>query len=337
MRYQLKTPVALDVSYWQGTVNWSQISPRPVLVMCKASEGVNTQDATFKGNWSNLKTLNIRRGAYHFFRLGLDPAHQFDNYQKAITQAGGFQAGDLPPVLDVENLEAATPQLRQAAPDAIKSWLDRAQSFSGQTPMIYTNLYQWSLISGRNGKVPPAWTANYPLWLAWFPDHPDHFSTPPATVMPAGWTQWAIWQYAKDGRIDGLAVPVDLDILSDWFAQQLNPGGPVTPGPQPPLPPSPTPPATPPSPGPSPAPPVYQGTVIAPSGLNVRTGPTTSAQIIKALPAGTKVSGEKIKVVSPGEAWLEINAPLNGWCAIVYNGTKLISINLSLNDLILPG
>ncbi len=335
MRYKLKTPVVLDVSYWQGQVAWNQISPAPVLVLCKASEGVNTQDPTFKTNWANLKSFHIRRGAYHFFRVETDSGRQFDNYRKAVTQAGGFQPGDLPPVLDIENLEAATPQLRQTAPAAIKSWLDQAQAFSGMTPMIYTSFYQWSLISGKNGSHPPEWTANYPLWVAWYPNQPNQFNAPAPSVMPAGWSQWAIWQYAKDGRMKGLDAPVDLDILSDWFRQQLDQGTPPTPAPQPPSPAPPPPP--PPTPGPNPpAPSIYQGTVIAPSGVNVRAEPMTSAKILSALPAGTKVSGEQIKVVSSGEAWLAIDTPVKGWCAIVYNGTKLISINLSMTDLWIP-
>ncbi len=62
----------------------------------------------------------------------------------------------------------------------------------------------------------------------------------------------------------------------------------------------------------------------------------TSAKILSALPAGTKVSGEQIKVVSSGEAWLAIDTPMKGWCAIVYKGTKLISINLSMTDVWIP-
>lgn len=329
MNYKIKTPVVLDVSKWQGRVNWSQISPRPVLVVCKASEGMSTIDSTFAANWSNLKSLDIRRGAYHYFRVEMDPVRQFENYRKAVTQAGGFQAGDLQPVLDVEGLEAVTPGLRQSAPDLIKTWLDQAQSFSGKVPMIYTSLYQWSLISGKKGSNPPAWTANYPLWVAWFPNKPDDFSAPAPSVMPAGWTNWAIWQYSKEGKIAGLPLPVDLDILSDWFAQQLNQPTPPSPTPQP-QPPSPT-------PQPTPTTPSYIGTVVAPSGVNVRVKPLVTAKLVGAMPAGTKVRGDRIKVISPREAWLEINDPLAGWCAIVYNGMTLISVNPSANGASKPG
>ncbi|MBI3739991.1 MAG: hypothetical protein HY258_13170, partial [Chloroflexi bacterium] len=131
MNFKLKTPVMLDVSRWQGDVKWPQISPRPILVICKASEGVNYMDPTLAQNWAGLKALSIRRGAYHYFHADQDAAKQFANYEKAVTQAGGFQTGDLPPVLDVEGLENASIKVRRAAALGIKTWLDKAQAFSG--------------------------------------------------------------------------------------------------------------------------------------------------------------------------------------------------------------
>jgi hypothetical protein len=47
------------------------------------------------------------------------------------------------------------------------------------------------------------------------------------------------------------------------------------------------------------------------------------------LAVGTTVKGSSIKVVSPKESWLELTDPKVGWCAVIYNGTQLISINPS--------
>jgi GH25 family lysozyme M1 (1,4-beta-N-acetylmuramidase) len=303
MKYNLKKPAVLDVSRWQGQVDWSLVAPRPTLVICKASEGTDSSDSTFASNWNNLKSLSIRRGAYHFFHVELDPAQQFANYQNAVMQGGGFLQTDLPPALGIEGLETASPEIRRAAAASIKTWLDQAQAFSGKAPVIYTSKYQWSFVTDANGK-PPAWSSNYPLWVAWYPDKPDKFSAPPASVIPTGWTQWAIWQYSENGQVTGFNVPVDVDILSDWFAKQLDQTNP--PGTQ-----------------------VYNGTVVTPSGVNVRVQPTISAKKIGALAVGTVVKGRSIKVVSPSEAWLELTDPMLGWCAIVYGGTTLISVNPS--------
>ncbi len=273
----------------------------PTLVICKASEGVDSLDTTFLSNWANLKALNIRRGAYHFFHAEMDAGQQFQNYQKAIAQAGGFLPTDMPPALGVEGLEVAAPEIQRAAAAAIKTWLDRAQAFSGKIPLIYTSKYQWSFVTDQNGKT-PAWSGSYPLWVAWYPDKPDNFSAPAASVIPTGWTQWAVWQYDDNGQVTGVNVPVDVDILSDWFASQL--GGTNPPGTQ-----------------------VYQGTVVAPSGVNVRVKPSVTAKKLGALAAGTVVKGKSVKVISSSEAWLELTDPMVGWCAIVYGGTTLISVN----------
>lgn len=315
MKFKLKTPVVLDVSRWQGNVTWAQISPRPVLVICKASEGVNYLDPTLVPNWAGLKKLNIRRGAYHYFRPEEDAEKQFANYQKAVTQAGGFKTGDLPPVLDVEGLENLAPKFKRTLAAGIKTWLDKAQAFSGRMPILYTSQYQWSFVTDNKG-ASPAWSADYPLWVAWYPYEPDKFNEPAPTAMPTGWKKWALWQYSKEGRMDGLDTVVDLDIMAEWFAAQLDqtpppPGTPESP---------PQPPETP------PAPTAYKGTVVAPRGVNVRERPKVDSKLIGSLVTGTTVRGKDIKVVSPREAWLEINDPLRGWCAIVYDGTTLISI-----------
>jgi hypothetical protein len=233
----------------------------------------------------------------------MDAGQQFTNYKKAIAQAGGFLPTDMPPALGVEGLEVAAPEVRRAAAASIKTWLDQAQAFSGKMPVIYTSKYQWSFVTDQNGK-PPAWSGSYPLWVAWYPDQPNDFSAPAASVIPTGWTQWAVWQYAENGQVTGVNAPVDVDILSDWFAKQL--GGANPPGTQ-----------------------VYQGKVVAPSGVNVRVKPNVTAKKLGALAAGTPVKGKSIKVVSSSEAWLELTDPMVGWCAIVYGGTTLISVDPS--------
>ena len=197
----------------------------------------------------------------------------------------------------------AAPEVRKGAAAAIKTWLDQAQAFSGKAPVIYTSKYQWSFVTDENGK-PPMWAGNFPLWVAWYPDKPDNFSAPAPSVIPTGWSKWGVWQYSETGQVTGFNVQVDVDILSDWFAQQLGQTNP---------------------PGTT----VYQGTVVAPSGVNVRVKPTVTAKKIGALAVGTVVKGKSVQVVSPNEAWLELTDPMVGWCAIVYGGTTLISVNPS--------
>jgi lysozyme len=303
MKYKVKKPIVLDVSRWQGPVDWTQVAPRPVLVICRATEGVDYTDPNFGANWNGLQALNIRRGAYHYFHPEMDAAQQFANYQKSVTQVGGFHPTDISPVLDVEGLDAATPDQRKGAATAIRTWLDQAQVFSGKTPMIYTSKYQWGFVTDPGSGKTPAWSGNYPLWVAWLPDKPDKNSVPAASAIPTGWKQWAIWQYGNDGQITGVNALVDLNILSDWFAKQLN--------------------QLPPPPGQQ----TVVGKVISPTGVNVRTDFNVNAKIIGGLAAGTTVKGASVKVVSPSEAWLELRVPMVGWCAIVYNGTVLISVN----------
>src|ERR1700690_4409398 len=120
MKFNVKKPIVLDVSTFQAPVDWTKVAPQPILVICKASEGIAYNDPSLPSNWNGLKGQNIRRGAYHYFHPEMDATQQFANYQKAITQAGGFVTSDIAPVLDVEGLEPASAAIRKAAAASIK-------------------------------------------------------------------------------------------------------------------------------------------------------------------------------------------------------------------------
>lgn len=308
----------MDVSSWQRKINWSLISARTALVICKASEGDYFADPNFAVNWKGVKERQIRRGAYHYFNPSINPVRQFDKYYKAVEAAGGFQPSDLAPALDVEGLEAASTAVRRGAAAGIKEWLELAHSWTGKWPVLYTSKYQWDFVRSGHDDI-SAWCSQYPLWVAWYPYEPDKSKAPPRSAIPTGWDKWAIWQYARNGQINGINTDVDLNILSNWFASQLE---------QPTDTPVPVPTPSEPKPAPSTGSGVeYVGTVISPNGLNVRERPLITSKRVGTLLTGTKIHGYTAKVKSSREAWLEIKEPVRGWCAIVYDGVTLISID----------
>jgi GH25 family lysozyme M1 (1,4-beta-N-acetylmuramidase) len=55
----------IDVSSYQGTINWSDVANSGVVfAICRASYGI-TDDTSFSANWSGTKAAKIKRGAYH--------------------------------------------------------------------------------------------------------------------------------------------------------------------------------------------------------------------------------------------------------------------------------
>ena len=54
MKYKVKKPIVLDVSTFQAPVDWTKVAPQPVLVICKASEGIAYNDPSLASNWGGL-------------------------------------------------------------------------------------------------------------------------------------------------------------------------------------------------------------------------------------------------------------------------------------------
>lgn len=145
----------VDISHYESAVPLGDLKRQKVgFVYAKASQGTGSRDGTFKANWKTLGTLpddqKIPRGAYHF--LSSDPAmsgkDQADRFVDYVNESGGFQAGDLPPVLDLEWDKAcdSCPDrwvTNQRSPEQIVStaidFLNRVKERTGRTPMIYTN------------------------------------------------------------------------------------------------------------------------------------------------------------------------------------------------------
>ena len=71
----------------------------------KATEGLYPSDARFADNWAGMQDAAITRGAYHFFRPAASVEAQADLFLSVVT---GFQAGDLAPMLDLEEARSGT-------------------------------------------------------------------------------------------------------------------------------------------------------------------------------------------------------------------------------------
>jgi len=197
----------VDVSGYQGSsINWSTVKAAGrVFAFAKATEGTGFIDSSFAHNWPGMRNAGVLRGAYHFFRPGIDGAAQADYFVNQIDAQGGLAAGDLPPVADVEvsdNVSAATVIAR------LHAFLDRVQARTGRVPLIYTANFFWGDYLGNPN------FSGYPLWVANY--------GPSCPYLPNAFTQWKFWQYADNasvsgiGSVDGDMFNGTLDELRAW-------------------------------------------------------------------------------------------------------------------------
>jgi len=101
----------IDVSYAQGTIDWQKVrameddSVRITFAFIKATEGVLSVDPFFQRNWREAAKAGIICGAYHYFKPNKSGAWQ----ARLFLQTAKIEKGDLPLVVDVEELNHVSP------------------------------------------------------------------------------------------------------------------------------------------------------------------------------------------------------------------------------------
>ena len=182
----------IDVSRWQGVIDWNAVAGDEVgFAFIKATEGGDFTDPRFADNWAAAKQAGVVRGAYHFYRPQTSATKQAEHFLRTVPLA----AGDLPPVLDVEVTDGASPD---SIARGVRTWLAAVERATGRRPIIYTRASFWTPSVG-------AALSEYPLWVA-------HYRVA-EPKLPAGWGNWAFWQHTDEGRTAGIAGNVD----QNWF------------------------------------------------------------------------------------------------------------------------
>jgi lysozyme len=121
------------------------------------------------------------------------------------------QPGTLPPVLDVEwqqsdSLNQYIINNRTVCVNKIKSWLEAIETATARKPVIYTNANFWKDYLGN-----PTGFENYPLWTASYRND--------APKLPAGWNDYAFWQFTQSGSVAGINGNVDKNIFRAGMRQ----------------------------------------------------------------------------------------------------------------------
>jgi lysozyme len=188
----------IDASHYQGTVDWQEVRTAGIqFAFAKATEGLTWTDPEFATNWPGMQAAGLLRGAYHFFEPNDDAGQQAAFFLQTVQ----LEAGDLPPMLDVETAGASPEALWQG----VQTWLEQVEAAVGLPPILYMSP------TFANENEVPASLASYPLWIAEYGvDQP---------TLSAGWTTWLLWQSSESGTVEGVTTPVDLDELNGPFAK----------------------------------------------------------------------------------------------------------------------
>ena len=185
----------IDVSRYQNIIAWEEVRKMQVrgvsmgFSYIKATEGIVNTDPRFSRNWKKAKEAGLYRGAYHFFIASKDGRMQAEHFIDKVV----LEPGDLPPVLDIEQLNGTRPEeLRKEALE----FLQVLEVYYKVKPVIYTNVnfYERYLGAAFDG---------YPLWVA-------HYYQPSEPRIGRG---WSLWQHNDEGRVNGITTRVDFNVF----------------------------------------------------------------------------------------------------------------------------
>jgi len=186
----------IDVSSYQGNIYWpavAQMHDQDVNIkfaFIKATEGLKDVDRQYKRNWQKAKETNITRGAYHYFLATKSGRLQAQNFIKTVQ----LQPGDLPPVLDVEELYGVRPDSMRSR---VNAWLNAVENAYSVRPVIYTSASFYKNFLGHDFD-------EYPLWVA-------HYFVKEQPGVDEG---WYFWQHNATGKVNGIKTRVDFNVFS---------------------------------------------------------------------------------------------------------------------------
>ena len=190
----------LDMSHHQGKVEWAEIDSNTYkFVYLKSTEGETFKDKRFKANYLQAKANGIKVGAYHFWSFCKDPQKQVENIIANVP----ISPGDLVPAVDFETIKGcdfpAEMDLEAIIGAHISFVFEKLTEVYRSPPVIYTTvdfLKVYPVVLDRVGQ------SQY--WVR-------SLVGPPSLHMK----NWLIWQYYNSGKIDGVAGPVDLNVIKD--------------------------------------------------------------------------------------------------------------------------
>lgn len=173
-------PFGIDVSYYQGIINWDVIAahePKVEFAGIRAAISWGYKDTHFDRNWSEARRVGIPRTAYHVIYPEEDPVRQMAHFLDCL----GDDLGELPLSLDVELSHDATPaEYKTNLLKALKYLQEQTQ----RRPIIYSRASFINYFVTGVGNTPPAWYSNYDWWLAQYLSSGEEHPGPP--TMPLG-------------------------------------------------------------------------------------------------------------------------------------------------------
>lgn len=198
-----KTEIGIDVSKWQGNINWNKVkSAGATFAMIRIGyqngyNGESVIDPYFKKNISEAIKAGLKVGVY-YFSYATSSAEAVKQVNFIVSELGSYKL-DLPIVFDWENwssfggLHMSTLELNSIA----YAFLNEVKN-KGYTPMLYGSKNYLERVWNDNTKI---YSNPGPTWLAHYTEKTTYEG------------KYLMWQLCSNGRIDGINGNVDINVM----------------------------------------------------------------------------------------------------------------------------
>ena len=185
----------IDVSEFQGEINWNEVKNDGIeLAILKLGNiydyDTNYKDSKFETNYKNAKSQGIKVGAYIY-----NYCNTVDTMKKGVKWALeklDSKKLDLPIYLDMEDKDIQE-ETKEALTNQCNEFAKYVKS-KGYQAGVYANI-NWL----KNELNPNNFDEDISVWVAQYYKECEYTG------------KYDIWQYASDGKVDGISGNVDMN------------------------------------------------------------------------------------------------------------------------------
>lgn len=183
----------VDVSSWQGEVDWNAAAHSLSFAILRIGYGAKTLDRQFYNNVNGCEAHNLPYGVY-LYGLATTPEGAREEAEFVLSKLGRHWP-ELPIFYDVEEARGNLALSNAKLLEVVRAFCDTIEA-AGYQAGVYCSTYYWDT---------KLTSPDYNNWCRWVAQYPKS-CTPDEGAN--------LWQYSASGDVPGFTTEVDLDF---WF------------------------------------------------------------------------------------------------------------------------